>query len=161
MWFGKSEKELELVHQERMKCLEKGFPLPDAELAWVEAVRLRGSQVTAVFIVATVALVCGAVGSTAILLALGRDLFGAWLFPLLLLVWCVSGSLLYTLFRQGMQSLGQIKRPADFVVRPPAEAPANGLPAVPSEASQAAAPRGPSEGIQEGWYARQGTPDNT
>jgi hypothetical protein len=158
MWFGKSEKELELVHQERMKCLEKGFPLPDAELAWVEAVRLRGSQVTAVFIVATVALVCGAVGSTAILLALGRDLFGTWLlFPLLLLVWCVSGSLLYTLFRQGMQSLGQIKRPADFVVRLPAEAPANGTGVVPSEA---AAPRGPSEGIQEGWYARQGQPDN-
>jgi hypothetical protein len=160
MWFRKSEKQLEQEHQERMKCLEKGFPLPDAELAWVEAVRLRGAQVTAVFIVATVALVCGAVGATAILLALGRDLFAPWLlFPMILLVWCVSGSLLYTLFRQGMQSLGQIKRPADFVVKPPTEAPqANGSRvAVPSET---AAPRGPSEGIQEGWYARQGQPDN-
>jgi hypothetical protein len=158
MWFGKSEKELDMVHQERMKCLEQGFPLPDAELAWVEAVRLRGSQVTAVLIVGTVALVCGAVGSTAILLALARDLFGAWLFPLILLVWGVCGYLLLTLFRQGMQSLGQIKRPADFVARPPAEAPANGARVVPSEA---AAARVPSEGIQEGWYARQGTPENT
>src|SRR5262245_19458236 len=147
MWFGKSEKELELVHQERMKCLERGFPLPDAELAWVEAVRLRGSEVTAVLIVRTGALVCGAVGSTAILLALARDLFVAWLlFGLVFLVWYVSGYLLSTLFRQGMQSLGQIKRPADFVARPTAEAPANGTGTM---SSAAAAPRGPSEGIQE------------
>jgi hypothetical protein len=158
MWFGKGDKQLELEHEERMKCLEKGFPLPDAELAWVQALQLRGSQVTAVLIVGTVALVCGAVGTTAILLALARDLFAAGLlFGLVVLVWCVSGYLLFALFRQGMQSLGQIKRPADFVARPAAEPPANGARPVPSEVP---APHGPSEAIQEGWYARQGTAEN-
>src|SRR2546430_30124 len=47
MWFGKSEVEMGYTHQERMKCLEMGFPLPDAELAWVQAVQLRGGQGTA------------------------------------------------------------------------------------------------------------------
>jgi hypothetical protein len=125
MWFGKTEKEIDLAHQERMKCLEAGFPLPDADLAWVKVVELRGSQVTAILIVGTVSLVCGPVGTSAIILALGKELLAGWLTPaMLFLVWAVCGYLLYTLFRQGMQTLGQLKRPADFVVKPP---PTNGL----------------------------------
>jgi hypothetical protein len=145
MWFGKSDKEMEMAHQERMKCLEVGFPLPDADLAWVKVVELRGSQVTAVLIVGTVALVCGPVGTSAIILALGRDLLAGWLAPVLLfLVWAVCGYLLYTLFRQGMQALGQLKRPADFAVRPMLEN-ANGLQRLPSAAQE----RPPSERIQQ------------
>jgi hypothetical protein len=158
MWFGKSDKELEYEHQERMKCLEMGFPLPDAELAWVEAVRLRGGQVTAVLIVGTVALACAPVGATAILLALIKDA-PVWLMPaILVFMWSVCGYLLFTLFRAGMQSLGQIKRPADFVVKPSqVQTAANGAKPVMKEASE---PRSPTEAIQEGRFARQGTPEN-
>ncbi len=38
MWFGKNAKQLEWEHVERMKCLERGLPLPDAELAWTKVV---------------------------------------------------------------------------------------------------------------------------
>ena len=152
-WFGKSEKEMEFAHQERMKCLEMGFPLPDAELAWVQAVQLRGGQVTAVLIVGTIALACAPVGATAILLALAKEHLGPYLlFPLILLVWAVSGYLLYTLIRSGMQTLSQIKRPADFVVKPSqAPAPANGAKTLSKEPVEQ---RGSSERIQEGWYNR-------
>jgi hypothetical protein len=162
MWFGKSEKALEHTHIERMKCLEMGFPLPDAELAWVQAVQLRGGQITAVLIVGTIALAVAPVGATAILLALGKDLFAVWaLVPMLLLIWGVNGYLLFTLLRHGMQSLGQIKRPADFVVKPvPAPPQPNGKPrevpevlVPPSEPPEV---RLPSDAIQEGWYARPG-----
>jgi hypothetical protein len=121
-------------------------------MAWVQVVQLRGGQVTAVMIVATIALVCGPVGATAILLALGKDLLPSWLFPMtLLLMWGVCGYLLFVLFRQGMSALGQLKRPADFVPRGVPNT--NGVKvAAPSET---ATPRVPSEHVQEGWYARQ------
>jgi hypothetical protein len=154
MWFGKSDKEMELVHQERMKCLEMGFPLPDADLAWVEAVKLRGGQVTAVMIVGTIALACAPVGATAILLALVKDA-PAWLMPAILgFMWSVCGYLLLTLFRSGMQTLSQIKRPPDFVVKPsqtPAPAQTNGAKTPPKEPVEQLAG---SERIQEGWYNR-------
>ncbi len=159
MWFVKSEKEIEYVHQERMKCLEMGFPLPDAELAWVEAVRLRGGQVTAVLIVGTVALACAPVGGTAILLSLVKDA-PVWMMPaILFFMWSVCGYLLYTLFRSGMQTLSQIRRPADFLVKPtPTPAPANGVKLAAKETSE---PRRPTEAIQEGLYARPGTTENS
>ena len=160
MWFGKSDKEIELAHQERMKCLEMGFPLPDAELAWVQAVQLRGGQVTAVMIVGLIALACAPVGATAILLALAKD-WPIWFIPpLLFLIWIVCGWLLFSLIRGGMQTLNQIRRPADFVVKPmtPPHSPTNGLKMPAKEATE---PRGPTEAIQEGWYARPGTSENT
>jgi hypothetical protein len=155
MWFGKSDKQLEYEHQERMKCLEMGFPLPDAELAWTQAVQLRGGQVTAVLIVGTIALACAPVGATAILLALVKDA-PVWLIPAILaFMWSVCGYLLYTLFRSGMRTLSEIKRPADFVVKPAqAKAPANGAKAPPKEPVEQSVG---SERIQEGWYNR---PDN-
>jgi hypothetical protein len=155
MWFGKSDKQLEYEHQERMKCLESGFPLPDADLAWVEAVKLRGGQVTAVLIVGTIALACAPVGATAILLALVKDA-PAWLIPAtLVLMWSVCGYLLFTLFRSGMQTLAQVKRPADFAAKP---VPAQAVPAKPNGAKST--PKEPveqhsgSERIQEGWFNR-------
>jgi hypothetical protein len=155
MWFGKSDKQVEYEHQERMKCLEMGFPLPDAELAWVQAVQLRGGQVTAVLIVGTIALACAPVGATAILLALVKDA-PAWLIPaILVFMWGVCGYLLLTLFRSGMQILSQVKRPAEFVVKPSqvqGAAPANGTKQLPKE--ELVESRGSSERIQEGWYAR-------
>ncbi len=154
MWFGKSDKQLEYEHEERMKCLESGFPLPDADLAWVEAVKLRGGQVTAVLIVGTIALACAPVGATAILLALVKDV-PPWLIPaILVFMWSVCGYLLFTLFRSVMQTLAQVKRPADFVAKPaPAAKPAatNGTKPTPKESVEQ---HSGSERIQEGWFNR-------
>jgi hypothetical protein len=113
MWFRNNEKKLDHQHLERMKCLEQGLPLPDAELAWVEATRLRGGQVTAVMIIGTIGLMAAPVGTTAILFALGTRLVGASvILPLLtVLIWSVCGSVLYTLFQNGMRALSRIREP--------------------------------------------------
>ena len=61
MWWNELKiKQLELAHLERLKCLERGQPLPDTELAWVATVRERGQQLTAIMIVGTIFLMGGA-----------------------------------------------------------------------------------------------------
>ena len=55
MWWNELKiKQLELAHLERLKCLERGQPLPDTELAWAATVRERGQQLTAIMIVGTI-----------------------------------------------------------------------------------------------------------
>ena len=163
MWFvSKAKKRWNMAHLERMKCLEMGFPLPDAELAGVEAVRLRGGQVTAVLIVGTAA--AGEPPRSArrrsCCASLVKDA-PAWLMPaILVFMWSVCGYLLFTLIRGGMQALSQIRRPADFVVKPimltpaPDEREAKALVAA-KETSEPC--RIPPRRIQEGWYARPGS----
>ena len=92
MWGQNKAKEQEARHQERLKCLEHGLPLPDAELAWAAVVYYRTCQLTAVLIVGSIVLIGGPVGVTAILLALGQQLPALGLILLLAIIWCACAS---------------------------------------------------------------------
>jgi hypothetical protein len=110
MWFGKSEKQREREHLERMKALEQGLPIPEIELAWYRIVKQRGEQLTGILIVGTVVLVGGSVGATALLLALGHHLPAVWLCLLLAVVWSATMSTLSFLLRHGFPGLMQMQR---------------------------------------------------
>ncbi len=151
MLFGKNAKQLEYEHLERMKCLEQGLPLPDADLAWAKAADLRGGQLTAVLLIGTVVLTGGPVGVTAILLSLGRGIPELALILLLAVIWCSSAFVLLCLVRHAMTGLLHLKRPAPTVAQRPLTSPTNGLKLVPHEEE----PRGASsEAIKGSWFAR-------
>jgi hypothetical protein len=149
MWFGKNAKQLEYEHLERIKCLERGLPLPDAELAWNKVILLRNQQLTAVLIVGTLALMGAPVAVTAIILALGRDLPAGGLLLLLATIWCASAFVLLCLTRHVMAGLLYLKRTPPAATPRPSEA--NGLKLTPREEVVRG---GSSEGIQTSWFGR-------
>jgi hypothetical protein len=111
MWFGKSEQQRrEWAHLERMKCLERGLPLPDADLAWVAVLKQRGEQLTGIMIVGTLGLTGGPVATTAILLSLGRGLPAFLQVLLLVLVWSACAGTLLFLLRHGLAALMSLRR---------------------------------------------------
>jgi hypothetical protein len=72
--YRSKSQERELAHAERIKALESGFPLPDAEIAWAAAERTRGRMAGLVGIFVPVLTGIAAYGATAILVSLGgRD----------------------------------------------------------------------------------------
>jgi hypothetical protein len=104
------EKQRERRHLERMKCLEQGVPLQDAELAWCRVVKQRGEQLTGILIVGALVLVGGPVAATAILMALGQQMEASYLVMLVGLVWLASSVTLFWLLRHGMTALMQLNR---------------------------------------------------
>src|SRR5215472_1523088 len=60
----------QLAHAERLKALEAGFPLPDADLALASTDRIRAGVAGAIGIVVPVVTVGGAVAGTALVLAM-------------------------------------------------------------------------------------------
>jgi hypothetical protein len=157
MWFGKNAKQLEWEHLERMKCLERGLPLPDAELAWTKVVEQRGQQLTAVLIVGTIALVGAPVGVTAIILALGRDLPPVGLLLVLAVIWCASAFVLLCLTRHVMTGLLHLKRPTPTALPRPPSSSSDELRLVPREQVMQGAS---SEGIQTSWFGRPAVVDD-
>jgi hypothetical protein len=151
MWGVNKALQMEMTHKERLKCLEQGLPLPDAELAWVATVRERAQQLTGIAIVGTIVLTGGPVAVTAIILALGHELPAGGLLTLLAILWCSSAFVLLCLIRHTMAGLLHLKRPTLTVAQSkPVEA-LNGLKLVPREEE----PRQPSsEAIQSGWFSR-------
>jgi hypothetical protein len=150
MLFGKSVQQQEWEHLERMKCLEQGLPLPDADLEWIKVVEQRGQQLTGVQIVGTICLTGAPVGLTAIILALGQQIPALGLILLLGIVWCSSAFVLLGLIRHAMAGLLHLKRPPQTLARqvPPD---ASGLKLVPHEEDT----RQPaSQAIQASWFAR-------
>jgi hypothetical protein len=146
MWFLKNAKQLEYEHLERMKCMEQGLPLPDAELAWTKVIEQRGQQLTGVLIVGTIVLTGGPVGVTAVILSLGQHLPAMGLIPLLALVWCASAFVLLCLTRHAMAGLLHMKRPRSGAA-PSAPAFGSALKLVPDEEQ-------PSEAIRGSWFTR-------
>jgi hypothetical protein len=151
MWFGKNEKQLEWEHLERMKCLEQGLPLPDADLAWAKIVEQRGQQLTGVLIVGTIFLTGAPVGLTAIILALGRQMPALGLIALLAVVWCASAFVLLCLTRYAMAGLLHLKRSTQTAPPRPTSQEMNALKLVPHE--EEARPVS-SEAIKASWFAR-------
>jgi hypothetical protein len=151
MWFGKNAKQLEWEHLERMKCLERGLPLPDAELAWTKVVEQRGQQLTAVLIIGTIALVGAPVAVTAIILALGHNLPAVGLLLVLAVIWCASAFVLLCLARHAMAGLLHLKRPTPTELPRPPSSSSDELRLVPHEQMVQA---DSSEGIQTDWFGR-------
>jgi hypothetical protein len=150
MWFGKNAKQLEYEHLERMKCLERGLPLPDAELAWTKVMEQRGQQLTVVLTVGTLALMGAPVAVTAIILGVGNHLPAVGVLFLLATIWCASAFVLLCLTRHVMTGLLYMKRaPLAATSRP--LPPADGLGLMPR---REAAHGNSSEGIQTGWFGR-------
>jgi hypothetical protein len=151
MWFIKNIKQLEWEHLERMKCLEQGLPLPDAEVAWTKVVEQRGQQLTAVLIVGTIALMGAPLGLTAILLALGHNLPAGGLLLVLAVIWCAAAFLQLSLTRHVMAGLLHLKRPTPTSARRPQSPPTDSLRLVPAEVPNRA---DASEGIQTSWFGQ-------
>jgi energy-converting hydrogenase Eha subunit E len=151
MWFGKNAKQLEWEHLERMKCLERGLPLPDAELAWTKVVEQRGQQLTAVLIIGTIALVSAPVGMTTIILIFGRDLPAVGVLLVLAVIWCASAFVLLCLARHAMAGLLHLKRPTPAALPRPPTSSGDALRLVPHEQVEQG---DSSEGIQTSWFGR-------
>jgi hypothetical protein len=151
MWGVNKALQMEMTHKERLKCLEQGMPLPDAELAWIATVRERAQQLTAITIVGTLALTGGPIGVTAIILALGRDLPAGGLFALLAVVWCASAFVLLALTRHTMAGLLHLKRPTTTPTPPKPTEAVNGLKLMAREEEPRQAS---SQAIQGGWFNR-------
>jgi hypothetical protein len=81
-------------HAERLKALEVGFALPDAELAFARAERIRAGVAAAIGIVVPVVAVGGAVAGTALVLSMAQP--GLHL-PVLCVLWpCCAGAAMVT-----------------------------------------------------------------
>jgi hypothetical protein len=81
-------KEREFEHAERLKALERGVPLPDADLAAARADTAWAVAAGLVAVVVPLVMVGTAVGATAIILALAQP---ALHLPLVCTVWGVNG----------------------------------------------------------------------
>src|SRR5690242_4014069 len=62
-------REREFQHAERMKAVEAGYPLPDADLAFARTERVRAGVAAAVGIAVPVVALGGAVAGTALVLS--------------------------------------------------------------------------------------------
>jgi hypothetical protein len=71
--YRKKAQERELTHVERMKALERGLPLPDAEIARAEAEKSRARAAGTIGALVPLFALAASVGSTAIVLAYQRD----------------------------------------------------------------------------------------
>src|SRR5579884_379054 len=60
----------QLEHTERLKALEAGFPLPDADLAYARADVVRAGVAAAIGIAVPVVTIGGAVAATAMVLSM-------------------------------------------------------------------------------------------
>jgi hypothetical protein len=97
--FRKKTRDRELTHAERIKALESGHPLPDAELAWakVEGARTAVRALVGVFV--PLFMVAGAAGGTALVLIEGKPpaeamlnpFFASGHTPILCTIWGVAG----------------------------------------------------------------------
>jgi hypothetical protein len=151
MLFGKSVQQQEWEHLERMKCLEQGLPLPDADLEWIKVVEQRGQQLTGALIVGTICLTGAPVGLTAIILALGQQIPALGLILLLGIVWCSNAFVLLGLTRHAMAGLLHLKRPPQTSSARQLPPDASGL----KLAAHLEETRHPgSEAIQASWFAR-------
>jgi hypothetical protein len=111
MFFGFHKlQQLEWQHLERMKCLEKGLPLPDAELARETVNEQRSNQLTLIMIVGTLCLTGAPVAATAIILAQGQTLPAVCVVVVLVAIWCACALVLGLLAQHVMGALTQIMR---------------------------------------------------
>jgi hypothetical protein len=90
MWIDQKGKarEKELAHVERMKALEMGLPLPDADIARAnaDASRARAAALTAILV--PLAMAGAAVGATPLVFAHGAPNIHL---PILCVIWGVCG----------------------------------------------------------------------
>jgi hypothetical protein len=87
----KQELELQrrqMEHAERLKALESGLPLPDADLALARVEQVRAGVAAAVGLVVPVVTVGGAVAGTAIVLSMAQPQHHL---PVLCVIWACSG----------------------------------------------------------------------
>ncbi len=78
----------QLEHTERLKALEAGFPLPDADLAYARADVVRAGVAAAIGIAVPVVTIGGAVAATAMVLSMaGPELH----LPVLCVIWASAG----------------------------------------------------------------------
>jgi hypothetical protein len=150
MW-GVNKEQLEMTHKERLKCLEQGLPLPDAELAWVAVVKERAGQLTFIMIMGTLVLTGGPVAVTSVILSLGHDLPAGGVLALLAVVWCASAFVLLCLTRHAMTGLLHLKRPTATTTTAKSSEVLNGLKLVAREEEPR---KTASEAIQDGWFGR-------
>jgi hypothetical protein len=112
------KKRRELSHTERMKALEVGLPLPDAEVARARAVAMIGTLVPLFTLVA-------AIGATALSLArLGDAMFGMpapQLGPILATVWTVSGIVIVTTVVLCIRTLRRLPKEPPPSLEPPSK----------------------------------------
>jgi hypothetical protein len=97
--YGQARKR-ELEHVERLKALDLGQPLPDADIAWANAESARTNAAAAVAVFVPLVLVAGAVGGSALILGVADPRLHL---PLLCIIWGVSGlaSLLTVIMASG------------------------------------------------------------
>jgi hypothetical protein len=100
----------QMEHAERLKALERGFPLPDAELASALTERVRAGVAAGIGITVPAVAVGGAVAGTALVLSLARP---DDQLPALCVIWACSGvaSLVTTVV--SLAVLLSRKRPAE------------------------------------------------
>jgi hypothetical protein len=106
----------EQQHLERMKSLELGLPLPDAEIARAKAESNRSSVTGAIGILVPLAAMCGAAGTTALLLAKEHPV--SFQLPLLCTVWGVCGLISVVTVVLSLIALGTSPRSTPVQDRP-------------------------------------------
>ena len=119
MWIdgrGKAQ-ERQLAHAERLRALELGQPLPDAEVARARADTSRAWAVALVALLVPLGLAGGAVGATALLL----ERRSAWdsLMPPLATIWGVCGVVSIVVVSLSFGALRRRKEPRGHEDRPP------------------------------------------
>src|SRR5262245_54560937 len=120
--FRNKAQERQLAHAERIKAIETGNPLPDAEVAWAAADRTRARMVGLIGIFVPLLTVVAAVIATAILVALGgregsQDMplpfagsFIPWYGKVLFVIWPVCG--IVSLATVVLSTVGLRRRPS-------------------------------------------------
>jgi hypothetical protein len=114
----------QLAHAERLKALDAGFPLPDADLALARTDRVRAGVACAIGIVVPVITVGGAVAGTALVLGMAHPSLHL---PVLCVLWpCCAVAAMVTAVtslaalksrRRQADSSGRVKKP--LVDEPP------------------------------------------
>jgi hypothetical protein len=102
----------QLEHAERMKALELGRPLPDAEIAWAGADRSRATAAGTIGTLVPLGLIGAALGGTAITFSFTYD--ATWRGILAAIIWGVCG--LVSLVTAGT-ALGVLGRQGRAAVR--------------------------------------------
>jgi hypothetical protein len=137
--YRKKRQERETAHQERMKALELGIPLPDGDLAWAAAERTRGLMAGLIGLFVPVLGALAAVIATAVLVGMGRHEDAQNIFPMgalgvpwygkvLFVIWPVWGVVSVVTSVLAIAALRRRPAPAAVSGRPPATIPNRAAP---------------------------------
>jgi hypothetical protein len=102
----------QMEHTERLKALEAGFPLPDADLAFARTERVRAAVAAAIGITVPAVMVGCAVGATALVLLFADSSLHL---PVLCVIWGCAGLASFVTAVTSIASLSARKQPTEAV----------------------------------------------